>query len=81
MRIHVISLAPMSDAQKARISALGELVYHDAVLGDHAMGELCRGADALIITPRITVDLLPFLDGCQFISVQGRCVGTVRMKA
>jgi len=61
----------MSEPQRARLSALGEMVYHDAVLGDRAMGELCRGADALIITPRIAVDILPFLDRCKFISVQG----------
>ena len=71
MRIHVISLAPMSEPQKARLSALGEVAYHDAVLGDRAIGELCRGADALIITPRIAVDILPSLDRCKFISVQG----------
>ncbi len=61
----------MSQPQKKRLAALGELAYHDAALGDGAMGELCRGADALIITPRVTIDILPFLDRCRFISVQG----------
>ena len=71
MRITAISLCPMSDAQKARLDALGELRYHDAVLGDPGMGELCRGAEALVITPRLSVDIVPFLDRCRFISVQG----------
>ena len=71
MRITAISLCPMSDAQKARLEALGELRYHDAVLGDPGMGELCRGAEALVITPRLSVDIVPFLDRCRFISVQG----------
>ncbi len=71
MRITAISLCPMSDAQKARLEALGELRYHDAVLGDPEMGELCRGAEALVITPRLSVDIVPFLDRCRFISVQG----------
>lgn len=71
MRITAISLCPMSDAQKARLEALGELRYHDAVLGDPGMGGLCRGAEALVITPRLSVDIVPFLDRCRFISVQG----------
>ena len=71
MRIHVLSLSPMSEAQKQRISALGELHYHDEILGDATMGERCRGAEILIITPRIGVDIVPYLDGCRFVSVQG----------
>jgi phosphoglycerate dehydrogenase-like enzyme len=71
LRIHAISLAPMSDAQKQRLSAMGELVYHDAELGDAAVGELCRGAEAVVITPRLAADIVPCLDRCRFISVQG----------
>lgn len=71
MRITAISLCPMSLGQKARLEALGELRYHDAVLGDPGMGGLCRGAEALVITPRLSVDIMPFLDRCRFISVQG----------
>ena len=71
MRIHAISLAPLSNAQKQRLSALGELVYHDAVLGDSSVGELCRGAEAIVITPRQAVDIVPCLDRCRVISVQG----------
>lgn len=71
MRITAISLCPMSAGQKARLDALGELRYHDAVLGDPGMGGLCRGAEALVITPRLSVDIVPFLDRCRFISVQG----------
>ena len=71
VRIHAISLSPMSEEQKQRIRALGELSYHDAVLGDTEMGELCRGAEVLVITPRIPVDIVPFLQQCRLISVQG----------
>jgi phosphoglycerate dehydrogenase-like enzyme len=61
----------MSDAQKQRLVVLGELQYQDAVLGDASIGELCRGADALVITPRLAADIVPCLDRCRFVSVQG----------
>jgi len=70
MRITTISLSPMSEPQKDRLRALGDLRYHDAVLGDPVIGELCRGAEVLVTTPRLPVDIVPFLDGCRFISVQ-----------
>ncbi len=61
----------MSNAQKQRLRVLGELHYHDAVLGDPSVGERCRGAEALIVTPRLAADIVPHLDVCRFISVQG----------
>ena len=69
--IHAVSLYPMSPAQKKRIERLGELHYFDAVLGDPRLGEQCQGAEILIITPRLHLDIMPFLDLCRFISVQG----------
>ena len=70
-RIHAVSLVPMSAAQKARLERLGELRYFDAVLGDPQLGEQCRGAEILIVTPRLHLDIVPYLEGCRFISVQG----------
>ena len=70
-RLHAVSLAPMSDAQKARLGRLGELHYFEAVLGDPQLGEQCRDAEILIVTPRLHVDIVPYLDRCRFISVQG----------
>ena len=70
-RIHAISLCPMSAAQKGRLERLGRLDYFDAVLEDPELGEKCRGAEILIITPRLHLDVVPYLDGCRFISVQG----------
>jgi glycerate dehydrogenase len=70
-RIHAISLYPMSPAQKERIGRMGDLHYFDAVLGDAALGEQCRGAEILIVTPRLHLNILPYLDRCRFISVQG----------
>ena len=70
-RIHAISLQPMSDAQKARLGRLGELHYFDAVLADPELGEQCRGAEILVVTPRLHLDILPYLDHCRLISVQG----------
>ncbi len=61
----------MSEAQKAGLARLGDLRYFDAVLGDPDLGEQCRGAEILIITPRLHLDILPYLDGCRFVSVQG----------
>lgn len=61
----------MSEAQTARLERLGELRYFDAVLGDPVLGERCRGAEILIITPRLHLDIVPYLEGCRFISVQG----------
>ena len=70
MRIQVNSLSPMSETQQQRLAALGELHYHDAVLGDTAAGEICNGAEILITTPRLAVDIVPYLDQCRFVSVQ-----------
>ncbi len=70
-RIHAISLSPMSAAQKQRLETLGELHYFDAVLGDPQLGEQSRGAEILIITPRLHLDIVPYLECCRFISVQG----------
>jgi glycerate dehydrogenase len=61
----------MSEAQKQRLAALGELHYHDAVLGDDSVGSLCPGADAIVITPRLAADIVPCLDRCRIVSVQG----------
>lgn len=61
----------MSNTQKQRLAALGELHYHDAVLGDSSVGALCSGAEAIVITPRLAADIVPGLDRCRCISVQG----------
>jgi len=81
MKIHVISLSPMSETQKDRLRALGELHYHDAVLGDPDIGRLCQGAEILIITPRLPVDIVPYLDKCPFISVQAAGVDALNIAA
>ncbi len=60
----------MSEAQRRRLVALGDLRYHDAVLGDTAVGEICRDADILVTSPRLAVDVMPYLDHCRFISAQ-----------
>ena len=70
-RIHAISLQPMSEAQKARLRHLGEFHYFDAVLADPDLGEQCRGAEILVVTPRLHLNILPYLDRCRLISVQG----------
>lgn len=70
-RIHAVSLAPMSAAQRGRLERLGKLRYFDTVLGDPQLGEQCRGAEILIVTPRLHLDIVLHLDGCRFISVQG----------
>ncbi|MCI0721208.1 MAG: 2-hydroxyacid dehydrogenase [Acidobacteria bacterium] len=73
-RIHVLSLAPMTEAQKQRLEKCGVLVYADAVLHDPQEAEKCRGADILIVTPRLHQNVVAVLDHCQLISVQA--VGT-----
>lgn len=81
MRIHAISLHPLNGRQKQRLSALGELRYHDAVLGDLKAGELCRGADVALVTPRLAVDIVPYLDGARLISVQGTGIDAINLAA
>ncbi|HUG80326.1 MAG TPA: NAD(P)-dependent oxidoreductase, partial [Bryobacterales bacterium] len=81
MKIHVISLSPMSETQKDRLRALGELHYHDAVLGDPGVGRLCQGAEILIITPRLPLDIVPYLDKCRFISVQAAGIDAFNVAA
>jgi len=61
----------MSAVQKDRLRKLGELRYFDAALGDPELGQQCRGAEILILTPRLHLDIVAFLEGCRFISVQG----------
>ena len=81
MRIHVNSLSPMSEAQQQRLAALGDLHYHDAVLGDTAVGEICRGADILVTSPRLAVDVIPYLDRCRFISAQAAGTDAIDLTA
>lgn len=70
MRIHAISLRPMSEAQKDRLRSCGELFYSDAKLGDDGILEQARGAEVLLITPRLHLDVTAVLDRCRFISWQ-----------
>ena len=70
MRIHAISLRPMSEAQKDRLRRCGELFYFDAKLGDDGILEQARGAEILLITPRLHFDVTTVLDRCRFISWQ-----------
>lgn len=70
MRIHAISLRPMSEAQKDRLRRCGELAYFDAKLGDDGILEQARGAEILLITPRLHFDVTTALDRCRFISWQ-----------
>jgi glycerate dehydrogenase len=81
MKVHAISLSPMSETQKDRLCALGELRYYDAVLGDPGVGRLCEGAEVLVITPRLSVDIVPHLDACRFISVQAAGVDALNLAA
>ena len=71
----------MSDAQKQRLRTLGHLEYHEAVLGDPDLGELCRGAEILVTTPRLSVDIIPYLEGCRMISVQAAGADAVNLDA
>ncbi len=81
MRIHVISLTPMSEQQKDRLRALGDLHYHDAVLGAPDVGRLCQGGELLVITPRLSVDIVPYLDACRFVSVQAAGLDALNIAA
>ena len=81
MRIHAVSLCPMSEAQKGRLSVLGDLHYWDAKVGDPRIGELVSGAEILITTPRLSIDITPFLDGCKMISVQAAGMDAFNLEA
>jgi len=70
VKIHVISIWPLNEEQKSRVRRLGDLVYYDAVLADPDIVEKCRGAEILIITPRVDRDIVSHLDRCRLISVQ-----------
>ncbi len=73
-RIHALSLLPLTDKQQQRIKTFGELNYSVAVLHDPQEAEKCRGADVLIVTPRLHQDVVAALDHCRLISVQA--IGT-----
>lgn len=81
MRIHVISSRPMSDAQKDRLRRCGELHYFDAKLGDDSILEQARGAEILVITPRLHFDVTTVLDDCRFISWQAAGMDALNMEA
>lgn len=71
----------MSEAQKGRLSVLGDLHYWDAQVGDPNMAEYVSGAEILVTTPRLGVDITPFLDRCRMISVQAVGVDAINLDA
>lgn len=81
MRIHAVSLCPMSEAQKGRLSASGDLHYWDAEVGDPKISEYVSGAEILLTTPRLGLDITPFLDRCRMISVQAVGVDAINLDA
>lgn len=81
MRVHVISICPLTKAQKERLEHRGKLVYYDAELTDPNLVDKCRGADVLVTTPRLNIDIISFLDNCQLISVQGTGTDAINIQA
>ena len=71
----------MSFAQKRRLASRGTLEYHEAVLGDPHVGELCRRAEILVTTPRLGVDIVPYLERCRMISVQAAGTDAINLDA
>ena len=80
-RIHALSAVPMSEAQKQRLAQLGELHYWDVKVGDPAIAEHAGGAEILVITARIPVDITPHLNGCRLIAVQATGVDALNLEA
>ena len=70
MKINVISINPLLQRQKERLSSLGKLKYYDTFLGDPELPEKLKGADVLMITPRLHIDILDQLENCKLIAVQ-----------
>lgn len=81
LRIHVVSLRPLNEAQKDRLRRWGELVYFDAVLADPDLLAKCRDAEILIITPRVDRDIVPHLHRCRLISVQATGTDAFNLEA
>ena len=81
MQIHAVSICRLTAEQTERLERRGRLVYYDAELGDRTVGEKCHGADVLLITPRICLDIVPFLDRCRLISVQGTGTDAINVPA
>lgn len=81
MRIHVISALPLSEAQKARLRKCGELHYFDGIIGDDGILDQARGAEILVMMPRVHLDITTVLDGCRFISWQGTGVDALNLQA
>lgn len=80
-RIHALSAVPMSEAQKRRLEALGELCYWDVEVGDATIVDRVSDADVLVITPRIPADITPHLNGCRLIAVQATGVDAFNLEA
>jgi len=81
VRIHTVSIYPLNVAQKRRLERWGTLVYHEARIGDDTIPEKCRGAEVLVITPRLHLPVVPCLDGCRLISVQGTGTDAINVPA
>ncbi|MCB1020659.1 MAG: D-glycerate dehydrogenase, partial [Acidobacteria bacterium] len=80
-RIHALSAVPMSEAQKQRLASLGDLHYWDVSVGDPRVAELVRGAEILVITPRVGLDIAPHIEGCRLIAVQATGVDAFNLDA
>ena len=80
-RIHALSAVPMSDEQKERLARLGELHYWDVKVGDATIADRVGGADILVITARIPVDITPRLNGCRLIAIQATGVDALNLDA
>jgi glycerate dehydrogenase len=71
----------MTAAQKDRLRKCGELHYLDAKLGDDGILEQARGAEILLITPRLHFDVTTVLDNCRFISWQAAGLDALNLDA
>ena len=80
MRIHALSICPLTTEHRQRLASRGTLVYYDAQLLDPDIGGKCRGADILLISPRVSTDVVPFLDHCRLISVQGTGTDAINVR-
>jgi lactate dehydrogenase-like 2-hydroxyacid dehydrogenase len=70
MQINVVSINPLLERQKERLRSLGELKYYDTFFGDPELISKLQGAEILMITMRLSIDILEHLDKCKLIAAQ-----------
>src|SRR3989339_1618951 len=69
MKINVVPIIDIPKVYLERLQKLGEVTVFSTFFGDPDMEKKVKGAEILVLQPRLSVDIVPFLDKCKFIAI------------